>query len=481
MEGAKIQEEKQIPLCVDLDYTLLTTDILAEQIVQFIRKNPLNILKILWFLLFGKHNLKAKLNEEIGISPEALPFRKETLDFLTAEKKKGRKLVLITASLFQIGERVNEYLGIFDEVYGTRNNTNLRGKNKAKFLVETFGEKGFDYLGDSWHDIPIWKKANKSFIVSNLPILIRKVAKFKNFGGQIRVPKISLKAIVKQLRAHQWTKNLLVFIPMIMAHSFAQEKLTLALIAFFAFCLIASSVYVLNDIFDLQSDRKHPNKMKRPLASSLITINQSIILVSLPLLLGLFLSFSISSQFLLIAILYILINLLYSLYFKGIYLVDIFLLTFFYSIRIYAGGIATQTPVSKWLLAFSVFFFLSLASLKRYAEVVNLNALSTNIRLDRPYTLSNSILTLLIGVASAFASVLVFILYINSDVVVQFYKNPKFLWLLAFALLYWLLFLWNLANKGKMHYDPIIEALTNKISIAIICFMFIMWLLASIL
>lgn len=481
MEGEKIQEEKQIPLCVDLDYTLLTTDVLAEQIVRFVRKNPLNIFKIFWFLLSGKQNLKRKLNERVEISPDELPFRKETLDFLNAEKKKGRKLILITASLYHIGRKVNEYLGIFDEVYGSQNDTNLRGKNKAKFLVETFGEKGFDYLGDSRHDVPIWKRANKSFIVSNSPTLVRKVAKFKNFGGQIRVPKISLKAIIKQLRVHQWTKNFLVFTPMIMAHSFAQEKLTLALIAFLAFCAIASSVYVLNDIFDLQSDRKHPSKAKRPLAGGSITIVQAIAIAVLLLLLGLLLSFSLSSQFLFIAIFYILLNLLYSFYFKGIYIVDIFLLTFFYSIRIYAGGIATQTPVSKWLLAFSVFFFLSLASLKRYAEVVNLNASLSNIHLDRPYTLSNSILTLLIGVASGFASVLVFILYINSDVVVQFYKSPKFLWLLAFALLYWLLFLWNLAMKGEMHYDPIAEALTNKISIVIMFFMFIMWFLASIL
>lgn len=481
MEGAKIQEEKQIPLCVDLDYTLLATDVLAEQIVQFIRKNPLNILKIFWFLAFGKHNLKRKLNERVEISPEELPFRKEILGFLNEEKKKGRKLVLITASLYRIGAKVNDYLGLFDKVYGTQDNSNLRGKNKAKFLVETFGEKGFDYLGDSLYDVPIWKKANKSFIVSNSPILIRKVAKFENFGGQIQVPTISLKTIIKQLRVHQWIKNLLVFIPMIMAHSFAQEKLTLGLLAFLAFCLVASSVYVLNDIFDLQSDRKHPDKMKRPLASGSVTISQAVAFVIFPLLLGLLLSFSLSSQFLFIAAFYILINLMYSLYFKSIYIVDIFLLTFFYSIRIYAGGIATQTPVSKWLLAFSVFFFLSLASLKRYAEVVNLNALSPNSHFNRPYTLSNSILTLLIGVASAFASVLVFILYINSNVVLQFYRSPKFLWLLAFALLYWLLFLWNLANEGEMHYDPIIEAFTNKISIVIICFMFVMWLLASIL
>lgn len=481
MEGAKIQEEKQIPLCVDLDYTLLATDVLTEQITQFVRKNPLNIFKILWFLLFGKHNLKEKLNEKVGIAPEDLPCRKETLDFLHNEKRKGRKLVLITASLYYIGKKVNEYLGLFDEVYGTQNYTNLRGKNKAKFLVKTFGEQGFDYLGDSRHDIPIWKKANRAFVVSNSPTLIRKVAKFKNFGGQIQVPKISLKAIIKQLRIYQWTKNFLIFVPMIMAHSFAEEKLTLGLIAYFAFCLIASSVYVLNDIFDLQSDRKHPDKMKRPLASGSITINQAVTLAILPLFLGLLLAFSLSNQFLLIAILYILLNLLYSFYFKDIYIVDIFLLTFFYSIRIYAGGIATQIPVSKWLLAFSVFFFLSLASLKRYAEVVNLNVTSSNAHFDRPYTLSNSILTLLIGVASAFASVLVFILYINSDVVLQFYESPKFLWLLAFALLYWLLFLWNLANKGEMHYDPIIEAITNKTSIVIIFFMFIMWLLASIL
>lgn len=481
MEGAKIQEEKQIPLCVDLDYTLLATDVLAEQTIRFVRQHPLNIFKILWLLLFGKYNLKKKLSEMVRIAPEELHFRRETLDFLNSEKKKGRKLILITASLYHIGKRVNEYLGLFDEVYGTQGNANLRGKNKAIFLVETFGERGFDYLGDSRHDIPIWKKANKAFIVSNSPTLIRKVSKFKNFGGRIEIPKISLNVIAKELRIHQWAKNVLVFVPMVMAHSFALEKLALALISFLAFCGIASSVYVSNDIFDLQSDRKHPDKAKRPLATGSITIVQAISLAVPLLLLGLLLSFSLSTQFLFIAIFYILLNLLYSFYFKGIYIADIFLLTFFYSIRIYAGGIATQTAVSKWLLAFSAFFFLSLASLKRYAEVVNLNASSSNTYLDRPYTLSNSIFTLLIGVASAFASVLVFILYINSDVVLQFYKSPKFLWLLAFALLYWLLFLWNLANRGKMHYDPIIEALTNKISIVIICFMFVMWLLSSIL
>lgn len=480
MESSKIQEEKQIPLCVDLDYTVLATDILTEQIIRFVQKNPLNILIIFWFLLFGKHHLKKKLNEKVEIAPNELPYRRETLDFLNAEREKGRKLILITASLHQIGEKVNKYLGIFDEVYGTKNNTNLRGKNKAKFLIETFGEKGFDYLGDSRYDIPIWKKANKSYIVSNAPSLIKKVSRFNNFGKIIQVPKITLLSIIKQLRIHQWVKNLLVFLPMVMAHSFNQEKSMLGFIAFFAFCSISSAVYVLNDIFDLPFDRIHPNKKKRPLACGSITINQAIILFVFMLSLGLLLSSSLSSIFLLIAISYILLNLLYSFYFKSIYILDIFLLTFFYSIRIYAGGIATHIQVSKWLLAFSVFFFLSLASLKRYAEIVNLSDSPSKEQLGRPYTLSNSILTLLIGVVSAFAAVLVFILYINSDVVVMFYQNPKFLWLLAFGLLYWLLFLWDIANKGKMHYDLIIEALTNKVSLGIIGFMFMMWLLASI-
>ncbi len=478
--------EKEIPICVDLDYTLIASDILIEQIVSLLNFRPYNIFALPIWILFGKRYLKNKLFEQSPLDYKTLPYRNEVIEFLKQQKNLGRKIILVTASLDEVGKEINRHINIFDEVYGT-NSVVLKGKQKAKFLVEKFGQNLFDYIGDSNYDLSVWKEARLAYVVTNSKRLQNKVSRLPNFAGNLLSESYSKTHIVlRQIRLVQWVKNLLVFVAMVMAHIFDSITFSRSVLAFLSFSFLASSVYGINDILDLQSDRTHPSKRKRPLASGEINAYElliyNLILFGLSLAVGFYLGWS----YILILLGYLFLNYLYSIELKKIFLVDLFCLTFFYSLRVFAGGVATDIPVSKWLLGFSFFFFLSLASLKRYSELLGFE-ISIGIERDfgianRPYSSKDANFIELFGISSAFSSVLVFILYINSSVVFLYYSKPEILWFVAFLLLYWLIYLWNKAKKNQnKDFDPIIAAFFDKISLFSMFAMLILFILASIL
>ncbi len=471
-------ETQNIPLCVDLDYTLISTDILIEMVVTFIKKNPLNIFLLLFWYIKGKKYLKRRLLENVNISVEELPFRTEILSFLKTEKQKGKKLILVTASLNEIAKNVNNYLNFFDEVFGSNNQSNLKGKTKAKFLISHFGMKGFDYLGDSIFDFPIWRISNKSYCYSNSRIVSNNIKRLPNFAQNFAEKPTSVKDFFKLIRIHQWIKNFLVFVPLLLAHQFNFELgWTNSILAFFSISFLASSLYIFNDILDIQTDRKHPVKAKRPIASGKISAYTGGAIAFLLLVVSVFISIIIDLNFALVLALYAFINVTYSLFFKQIPLLDIFILSSLYVIRLYAGSIASQIPISNWLLAFSMFFFLSLAALKRFTELllVPTNELQN---INRPYNSDSSSLIQILGISSSFASVIIFILYINSEKVFQLYKTPELLWFLAFLLLIWNLNLWHLANKRKADFDPIWTSLKNPLSLILAILSIFVWFLA---
>ncbi len=474
MEG----ESQKIPLCVDLDYTLISTDILIELVVTFVKKNPLNIFLLLLWYIKGKRYLKGRLFEKVNLAVEELPFRKEILSFLISEKQKGKKIILITASLNEIAKKVNNYLNIFDEVYGSNNHSNLKGKTKAKFLISRFGIKGFDYLGDSIFDFPLWKTSNKSFCYSNSRIVSNYVKKLPNFAQNFAEQPTSIKDFFKLIRIHQWIKNLLVFVPLLLAHQFNFELgWTNSTLAFFSISFLASSLYIVNDILDVQTDREHPEKAKRPIASGKISAYTGGGLAFLLLVLSITISIVISLNFILVLALYAFINILYSLFFKQVPLLDIFILSFLYVIRLYAGSIASMISISNWLLAFSMFFFLSLAALKRFTELLLVP--SNEIKnINRPYDSDSSHLIQILGICSCFASIIIFILYINSEKVFRLYKSPELLWLVAFLLLLWNLNLWHLANRRKADFDPIWTSVKNPLSLVLALLSVFVWFLA---
>lgn len=433
---------------------------------------------VFWFIR-GKKFFKNKLAESIDLDPNELPYRQSVIEFIHKKKSNGAKIYLVTATHQKVARRINEVLNLFDEVYASNSTINLRGKSKADFLKERFGVYAFEYLGDSRKDIPVWNISARNYIVTSSSNLKKKVSKMPNFGGLIGSEPAGTFRYIKLIRLHQWVKNLLLFLPPLLAHTFVLNVMFRAVLSFLAFSFVASAIYILNDFFDIKTDRLHPLKRHRPIPSGNVDLTTSLIIFLLLLGIGILLSVYISMNFLLIIFLYILLNIAYSLFLKTISLVDIFVLSFFYAIRIYAGGFGTSVSVSNWLIAFSIFFFLSLSSLKRFSEMNFVFNSAESKSYNRPYLISHLDFILIFGIASAFSSVVIFILYINSPIVLNFYRNPSFLWFVAFLLLFWLINAWNNAKLGKISGDPVLFLLKEKLSIIVLFFILIFWLFAS--
>jgi 4-hydroxybenzoate polyprenyltransferase len=458
--------EKHIPLCVDLDGTLVKSDTLFEQLVRTIKINPLSILFIFFWILRGKLYFKEKLNKITAIKAELLPYNNEVIEFIKDERNNGRKVYLATASHKYIAEKVADHLRIFDGVFASDNGTNLKGKTKRDLLVNRFGEHSFDYIGNSRSDIPIWKSTNSAHIVSADNTLIKSVKNQCNIGKVFQSSAPSISTIFKELRIYQWVKNILIFLPFLLAHKIPTIDLTLTLIiAFLSFGFTASSVYILNDLMDLEADRVHPRKRFRPFASGELQISFGLILAPLLLLVAFSISvLFLSSKFTIVLLAYLIITNFYSLYFKRIYILDILTLAGLYSIRLLSGALAADVQISPWLITFSMFIFLSLAVVKRYTELIVARDLNRNHLKGRDYSLDDMDLLRSLGISSGYISVLIFALYINSREISQLYNHPQFLWGCVPLLLYWVTRIWFLAHRGKMQDDPIVFTVRDRAS-----------------
>ncbi len=465
-------------LCADLDGTVIETDLLQESICAAIKRNPLYLFMLFVWLLRGRAHLKAKLAELVQIDASLLPYNEKFVEYLRAQKQSGRKVVLATASDLALAKGVYDHLGCFDEILASDGKYNLRGSNKARYLREKY--RDFAYAGNSTVDFPVWRAAKQVILVSSEESLIKRVT--REFAGALCFPgyKFSLLKLVRALRTHQWLKNLLIFVPLIMAHRWQElPKSFSTLVAFFSFSLCASSVYILNDLFDLESDRQHHSKRNRPFASGALPLALGFALVPLLFLSALLLSFSSTKDFTLTLVLYFIITLFYSLRLKRILLLDIVTLASLYTVRIFAGGVAADVPVSEWLLAFSMFIFFSLACLKRYSELHNLLRTQKEKTLGRGYLVSDLTQISQFGSSSAYISVLVLALYIRSPEVLALYHHPMVLWAVCPVLLYWVSRMWLLAHRGEIDEDPIVFAIEDKVSI-IVAFLALVLVLAAI-
>jgi 4-hydroxybenzoate polyprenyltransferase len=415
------------------------------------------------WLLGGRARLKEELAARATIDVTSLPYRESVLAFLRDERARGRRIILTTASWTSLAEAVAKHLGVFDEVLATSREGNLKGEAKAACIVERSGEGSFDYIGDSGADLAVWKRSRHAYVVessnrlsSRIPVNVpvKRVFPSGEPGGGTR-------AAFRALRPHQWAKNLLVFVPLFASHRlWESEAWLLALAAFASFCLLASSAYVLNDLLDLGADRAHPRKRLRPLASGQLPIPAGAALSAGCLAGGAAVATILPLSFQVTLAGYVLLTLGYSLGLKGVAILDLVSLSMLYTTRIVAGGFALGTGVSFWLLAFAMFFFFSLALLKRYAELI---ALERDSKVPgRGYAGHDAEVILAIGSASAMVSALVLALYINGETAKALYSRPEFLWLLCPLLLYWISRVWLLAARGEMHDDPVIFALRDR-------------------
>jgi 4-hydroxybenzoate polyprenyltransferase len=457
--------DEAVPLCVDLDGTLVQTDTLYECVLAIVKTRPLSLLGSPFWLLQGRARLKERLYALARLGVDALPYRDPLVRFLREEAARGRSLVLATAAPENFALDVAKHLQCFSDVVATCNGNNLKGAVKAGVLQARFGSGGFDYVGDDWSDLVVWKAARKAIVATRSRRLLTRAHEEATVDKVFDTPRGGLRAYLRAMRLHQWAKNALIFLPLLAAHRILELPLLLsACLAFFAFGLVASGGYVVNDLLDLSADRDHPRKRTRPFSSGRVPLSHGFALSFALIVAGSALAAMISFPFFLWLLLYLGLTLTYSLWLKRKMLIDVFVLAALYTHRLIAGAIVTSIEPSFWLLAFSGFFFLSLAMLKRYSELVDLKLTSQTSAPGRGYTLGDLDTLVSLGTASGYASILVLALYVNSPVIARLYKTPQAIWLACPLLLYWLSRAWVGAGRGKIDDDPLVFALRDPVS-----------------
>jgi 4-hydroxybenzoate polyprenyltransferase len=461
---AAVQAER--PLCVDLDGTLVKSDTLVDSLMVLARRHPVAFLQTPLWAVKGKAHLKAQVTSRVALDVEHLPYNRPLLDYLKEQHAAGRKLYLATGADGALARRIATHLGIFDEVMASDGTVNLIGKNKLQYLEQRFPLDGFDYVGNAAPDVPLLQGARQAMLANpNLGLTSalrsRKIHVSRTFLDRASLPK----ALTKALRAHQWAKNLLVFLPLLLAHSIRVEPALLAIAAFFCFSFTASATYILNDLLDLEHDRVHLRKRKRAFAAGDLSVGAGLGISFSFIALAFITAAYLPLAFLLYLLLYLVTTLAYSFFLKRIVLVDVVVLSSLYTIRMLAGAAATETDVSPWLAAFSIFLFLSLAMVKRFAELENLHARGANPTNARGYLLSDIEQLRSFGTSSAYASIVIFALYINGHDVAALYHHPYRMWLVTPLLILWLSRVWLLASRGLLDEDPVVFALTDRMSL----------------
>lgn len=454
------------PLVVDLDGTLLRSDVLIECVWAFLKSSPLRCWQLLvWLLRGGKAGLKARLAAATDLDVTGLPYDASLLEQLAAERAAGRALVLATATHQRYAQAIADHLGCFDEVHATEGAVNLSARRKRDRLIAAFGERGFDYAGNSRDDVPVWASAARAWVVNPERGVERAALAQGNVDRVIENRPARLKVLGRALRLHQWLKNLLIFVPVLTAHQFGLETMRAAGLAFVAFGLCASSVYLLNDLIDLEDDRHHPTKRNRPLASGAMPLRWGVALCPVLLVGAALLEFyCLPPRFALTLFAYYALTLAYSLYLKRLVMVDVVVLAALYTARIVAGAAAIGAHLSFWLLAFSMFVFLSLALVKRYAELQALQERGLAKTRGRGYQADDLSLIASLGSASGYLAVLVLALYIQDRNTALLYRHPPMIWPVCAILLYWVSRIWLITHRGQMHDDPVLFAAKDRAS-----------------
>lgn len=457
-------ENMNIPLCVDLDGTLIAGDTLLDSCLIAIKQKPYLIFVFPFWILSGKLSFKQKVHQIAEPDYDTLLYRDEILEFIEEAKQEGREVVLATASAKHIADRIADDLGIFDLVLGSGDGVNLRSEYKRAELVRRYGEKGYDYIGDSSADIAVFKSARNAYLVEPSKKVLEQASSLGNLAKVFGEKSAFLPLFIKQIRVYQWVKNLLIFFPLLLAHILPLgEYAVKTIIAFFSFSFIASTVYVINDLMDLSSDRVHSRKKERPFASGKLSPKIGFMMIPFLLVLGIVPSvLFLPTDFNIVLFSYFILTTLYSFYLKKVYILDIIVLSSLYTIRLLAGAVAVDVPASPWLLAFSMFIFISLACVKRFTELYELTQLNKHKTAGRGYKIDDIGLIKMIGVSTGLLSILVFVLYVNSIEVVQLYHQPAYLYAVSLLLMYWILRIWFKAVRGEMHDDPIVFSLRDK-------------------
>jgi 4-hydroxybenzoate polyprenyltransferase len=456
-----------VPLCVDLDGTLVKSDTFHDALCVLLRTHPASLFRIpSWFLAGGKARVKAEVAARAPLDASHLPYNHVVLHFLAGQHYLGRPIYLATGADASLANRVAAHLGIFSGVLASDGSTNLTGSHKLAGLQQRF--PAFDYIGNDRPDLPALVHSRQAYLANPTMGLVMAMKTHKLHPAEsFNDKKPLLPAIVKAIRAHQWAKNVLLFVPLLLSHNVSMRTIIPALEAFVCFSFIASANYLINDLLDIENDRKHLKKRFRPFAAGDLSVAAglatALVLVAasctlLPLLPGAFglwlLAYAITTS-------------AYSFYLKRIPLVDVLVLSGLYTLRMLAGGAATGTDISPWLSGLAVFLFLSLAMVKRFSELANLRERGVSGSQGRGYLVSDLEQIRAFGTSSAYAAVVVFSLYISRPDVYALYRHPVRLWLIVPLMLYWLNRVWLLASRGELDEDPVVFALRDRVSLAL--------------
>jgi 4-hydroxybenzoate polyprenyltransferase len=454
-----------IPICVDFDGTLTLRHSRLERVLGLAKHSPRSFLE----LIFGASGMAAFQNDlalRSNVDVTALPLRSGLLEWLNLEHRAGRRLVLVIDSDQGTIDKLALQLPQFESCSPLAHGVGSPSDRKRRALVERFGEHGFDYVGSDPADEIVWKSARRAIVIGDRHLAAR-VERVSEVSRLFSPSPPTLQSWAEAVRLHQWVKNLLVFLPALLAHSILNSQILLqSLLAFLAFGLCASSVYLLNDLFDLGADQAHPRKRNRPLAAGIVTPRAALYVSAVLLLAAALIALAINLAFAAVLACYYALTSAYSLRLKRIALLDVMVLATLYTIRIIAGAAASGVPLSFWLLAFSVFMFLSLGLVKRYAELDAVRRAEYPGNSGRAYDPSDLPLILSLGTAAGYCAIVVIALYINSTDSQTLYHYHMRLWLICPLMLFWISRVWLLTTRGRMHDDPVVFAVRDTVSLA---------------
>jgi 4-hydroxybenzoate polyprenyltransferase/phosphoserine phosphatase len=487
MNAAPEAEAPPLPLYVDLDGTLIATDLLHESVLRLARTQPTALLRLPQWLLQGKARLKHEVAQRVELDVSTLPYREETLELIRQARAQGRRVVLATASDARLAHEVARHLDLFDAVLASDGAHNLSGQDKLAAIqadAREHGDGAFAYAGDRRVDLLVWRETAHALLVSRSERLAASARAVAPVTTVIRPPRARLMDVLYGLRLHQWLKNLLIGLPLLPMLPVVSHLPVAALmrvpLAMLAFSLMASAIYVINDLLDLEADRRHVRKRHRPFASGLIGIpaalGMSVTLFGTSLLLALTL---LPGRFTLCLLVYLGLSLSYSMRLKRRAVLDVCVLAILYTLRIVAGAAALGVPLSVWIFSFSIFLFLSLAFAKRYVEIAMTLPTDTAALRSRGYLIGDQTFVIAAGAAAGQLAVVVLLLYLNDPLTAQRFKHPEYLWILGPLLLFWLLRLWLKANRRNLHDDPVVFAARDWVSrLIVLVTVVLIWLAA---
>jgi 4-hydroxybenzoate polyprenyltransferase/phosphoserine phosphatase len=454
------------PLIVDMDGALIRTDATFEAFAAGLFKRPFSTVAACGLLLKGRAHFKRRITEIAGLDVSAFPLREDFVAHLGEQRAEGRTLHLVSGSDHEIVQQVADRLALFETATGSSDGRNLKGSEKAKYLRERF-DAGFVYAGDSSADLNVWPHARGAILAGASPSVARRCRDIHDVEAEFGDVRKPMRHWFKALRLHQWSKNVLIFAPLLLSGHFTDiSDIVRCVLGFLLLSIAASGTYILNDLSDLAADRKHPTKRARPFASGALPIAQGLTVGPALIAFGLIGAIFLSPMFAVALGTYLVTTLAYSLRLKAVAMLDVVILGWLYTLRLIMGGLLLGTPFSPWLLTFAMFFFFSMSLAKRYVEIAAPGAKGAIA--GRGYMAEDAPLALAFGVAGSVAATLILVLYLVDEAFPSIvYNSPGWLWATPALVTVWSMRIWLLAHRGELDADPVTFAVRDPISLSL--------------